>query len=377
MKNRSPWFLLCILLSLISCVKEPQPVKVTGITLNNSSITLTEGETAVLIATISPKDADNQTVLWSSSNGNVASVSNGAVTANAAGTATITAKSDDGGYTASCVVTVVSRTIEVTSISLSKTELSLVEGDTEILSATVKPDNATDKTVTWSSSASDVATVDNGKVTALKEGTATITAKAGEKSATCKVTVKKKVIPVESVTLDKSDISLVEGDTETLTATVKPDNATDKTVTWTSSAPDIASVNNGKVTALKEGTATITAKAGDKTATCKVTVVKKVIHVESITLNKTQITLKTNATEVLIATVNPDNATDKGVTWKSNNTTVATVDQSGKVTAIKEGTAIITVTTKDGSKKATCEVTVLSPGNTEPINDSGEEHGWD
>ena len=109
-------------------------------------------------------------------------------------------------------------------------------------------------------------------MTAVAEGTATITAKAGEKTATCTVTVKKKVISVTSITLSKTALTLTEGDTETLTATVKPDNATDKSVTWSSSNPSVATVDNGKVTAVAEGTATITAKAGEKTATCTVRV---------------------------------------------------------------------------------------------------------
>ena len=170
-------------------------------------------------------------------------------------------------------MTVSKNVIAVTEVTLNKTELTLKEGESETLTATVKPDNATDKTVTWSTSDASIATVDaNGKVTAVKEGTATITAKAGDKSATCKVTVSKNVIAVTEVTLNKTELTLKEGESETLTATVKPDNATDKTVTWSTSDASIATVENGKVTAIKEGTATITAKVGDKSATCKVTV---------------------------------------------------------------------------------------------------------
>ena len=182
----------CILLSvlLVSCHSEPQPIKVTGITLNSSSLSLIEGETADLTATISPKDADNKTVIWSSSNGSVAGVSNGKVTALSPGSTTITAKSDDGGFTATCVVSVAPRVIAVTSITLSKTELTLVEGESETITATVQPDNATNKTVTWSSSDVTIAVVEGGKITAVKEGTTTISAKAGEQSSTCKVIVK-------------------------------------------------------------------------------------------------------------------------------------------------------------------------------------------
>ena len=163
--------------------------------------------------------------------------------------------------------------VSVSSVSLNKTTLTLTEGESETLTATVKPDNATDKTVAWSSSDASVAKVENGKVTAVKAGTATITAKAGDKSATCTVTVNKKVVAVTSVTLNKTELTLTEGEAETLTATVKPDDATDKTVTWSTSDASVAKVENGKVTAIKEGKASITAKAGEKSATCVITVI--------------------------------------------------------------------------------------------------------
>ena len=166
--------------------------------------------------------------------------------------------------------------VAVSGVSLNKTSVTLTEGESEMLTATVKPDNATDMTVTWTSSDASIAKVENGKVTAVKAGSATITAKAGDKTATCTVTVNKKVVAVTSVALNKTELTLTEGDSETLTATVKPDDATDKTVTWTTSDASIATVDaNGKVTAVKAGLATITAKAGDKSATCKVTVKQK------------------------------------------------------------------------------------------------------
>ena len=166
--------------------------------------------------------------------------------------------------------------IPVSGITLDKTELVLIVGDAAVqLKATVAPDNATDKTVTWSIDKTSVATVDaTGKVTAVAEGEATITAKAGDKTATCKVTVKANVVAVTSVKLDKTELALTVGDAAVqLKATVAPDNATDKTVTWSIDKTSVATVDaTGKVTAVAEGTATITAKAGDKTATCKVTV---------------------------------------------------------------------------------------------------------
>ena len=281
---------------------------------------------------------------------------NGKVTAVAEGTATITAKAGD--KTATCSVTVKKNVIAVESVTLDITSTILNTGETLTLTATVKPDNATNKTVTWSSNNSSVATVDaNGKVTAVAQGTAIVTAKAGDKTATCTVIVMKTDIPVESITLDKNYLELTEGGTVTITATVKPDNATNKTVTWSSNNPLIASVDqNGTVTGQAEGTTTITAKAGGKTATCTVTVKKGVVAVESITLDITSAILNTGETLTLIATVKPDNATNKTVTWSSNNTSIATVDQNGKITAMGGGTA--TITAKAGDKSATCAVTV-------------------
>ena len=341
MKKRSVWFLsgICLLL-LAACEKEPQAVKVTGISVNPTSLSLVEGETGSLTATVSPSDADDKTVIWDSSDKSVASVENGKVTALKAGAANITVKSVDGGFTASCSVSVSAKTVDVASISLSKEELTLKEGDSETITATVKPDDATDKTVTWTSSDPSVATVDGGKIEAVKEGTATVTAKAGDKTATCKVTVDKKVIAVESVELDKTEVELTEGDSVTLTATVKPDDATDKTVTWTSSDPAVATVDGGKIEAVKEGSATITAKSGEKSATCQVTVKKKVIAVESVELDKTEVELNEGDSVTLTATVKPDDATDKTVTWTSSDPSVATVDK-GKIEAVKEGTATI------------------------------------
>ena len=240
---------------------------------------------------------------------------------------------------------------EVTSVTLDKTTASLKAGETVTLTATVNPSNATDKTVTWSSSDQTIATVSNGVVIAKKVGTATITAKAGGRTATCQVTVV--ATEVTSVTLDKTTASLKAGETVTLTATVNPSNATDKTVTWSSSDQTIATVSNGVVTAKKVGTATITAKAGSKTATCQVTVVAT--EVTSVTLDKTTASLKAGETVTLTATVNPSDATDKTVTWSSSDQTIATVS-NGVVTAKKVGTA--TITAKAGSKTATCQISV-------------------
>ncbi|MBO4635021.1 MAG: Ig-like domain-containing protein [Bacteroidales bacterium] len=335
-------------------------IAVTSVTLDQTSLTLEEEQTATLAATVKPDDATDKTVTWSSSDATVAKVDEaGKVTAVKEGTATITAKA--GEKSATCEVTVKKKVIEVESVTLDKAELTLVKGSSETLTATVAPENATDKTVTWSTSDAEVATVDEtGKVTAVEGGTALITVKAGEQADTCKVTV---TVPVENIALDQTSLTLEEEKTATLTATVTPENATDKTVTWSTSDAVVATVDEtGKVTAVKEGTATITAKAGEKSATCEVTVKKKFIAVESVTLNKAEITLVKGSSETLSATVAPENATDKTVSWSTSDAAIATVDETGKVTAVEGGTA--TITAKAGEKTATCKVTVTVPVET-------------
>ena len=190
-------YLIVVLTVLFSfsCQKEiPQPVAVQAVYLNATSMELTEGESATLVATISPNDAENKTVIWSSSNMSIASVLNGKVTALKAGNATIEVKTDDGGKTATCEVTVNAKVYPVTGVTLDKTSVEMTEGDELTLTATVNPDNATNKNVTWSSSDNSIASVSNGKVTALKPGKATIEVKTddGGKTATCEVTVSKR-----------------------------------------------------------------------------------------------------------------------------------------------------------------------------------------
>ena len=351
-------------------------IAVESITLNKTELSLVEGNTETLIATVTPDDATDKTVTWTSSNTSVALVKDGVVTAVKEGEATITAKAGD--KSATCKVVVSKKIIAVESVVLNKTELTLSESESEILSATILPEDATDKSVSWESSDKTVATVDgDGRVTAIKKGEALITAKVGEKSASCKVTVQSKVIAVESIELNQSELSLYEGDTATLTATVKPDNATDKTVTWTSSNSSIVMVDSdGLVKAISKGSATITASAGGVSAMCSVTVRDVTVAVTGVSLDVTMFNLEIGKTATLIATVRPSNATNKDVTWSSSDTSIASVSSSGVVTGKAEGTATITVKTKDGAKTATCWVTVVSPRNTETIDD-GNEYTWD
>ena len=341
-------------------------VSVAGVSLDKTEIVLVEGSSEKLTATVEPTNATNKNVTWSSDHEAIATVDqNGTVTARRGGQATITVTTADGSKTATCTVRVRIQIGEpVQSVGLNKTELALEVGKTGTLEAKVEPSDATNKNVTWSSSNSEVATVDNGVVTAVSAGEAiiTVTTEDGGKTATCKVTVNApQTVPVTGVTLDKAELTLEKGSTGTLKATVEPQNATNNTVTWSSSNPEVATVDNGVVTAVSAGEAiiTVTTEDGAKTATCKVTVnAPQTVPVTGVTLDKTSLDLKTGDNTTLTATVNPESATNKDVTWISDKPEIAAV-KGGTVTAKAAGTAIIAVTTIDGGKIATCTVTVI------------------
>ena len=346
-------------------------IKVTQIQLSQTRASLNEGKELQLTATVLPANATNQSLTWSSSVEGVATVDpTGKVTAIKAGTTVITATAkDDSGISASCTVQVTVPTVKVTGITLNKTTASVVKGKTVALTATVTPDTATDKTIKWTTSNKNVATVStDGVVTAVAAGTATITATAADDSgvkATCKITVTNPVVKVTKVTLNKTTASVVKGKTLTLTATVTPTNATNKKVTWKSSNTKIATVDsNGKVTAKAAGTATITCTAADgsgKSAACKITVKNPPVKVTKLKINKTSVDLLKGKTVQLKVTVTPSNATNKAVTWTSSNKKIATVTSNGLVKAVRTGTVTITAKAKDGSgKKVTCKINVYA-----------------
>ena len=340
-------------------------IPITEVYLDKSSATLTEGDSTTLVATVLPENTtDGKSIKWSSSNVAVATVDlMGKVTAKSAGTAIITATSENG-KTASCTVTVEKKLIPITEVSLSESAVGIIEGNTHKLTATVLPENTTDsKSVSWSSNNEAVATVsEDGTITAKSAGTAVITATSTNgKTAGCTVTVSKKEIPIVDVALNRTSATITEGDILNLTATVLPENTTEsKNIGWSSSNNDIATVDStGKVTAKQAGTVVITATSSNgKTASCTITVEKKEIPITEVVLNKTSAAVDEGETIKLIATVYPENTTNgKSIKWNSNNNTVVTVDLMGNVTAKKAGTAIITATSENGVS-ASCTITV-------------------
>ncbi len=248
-------------------------ISVESISLNKSSLSIIEGETSQLSATVMPANATEKTVTWTSSNTSVATVSSaGVVTAVSAGTATITAWASDGSHSATCTVTVSQR---VTDITISPDNATIYTGEQVALRAIVSPSSATNPGVSWSSSDSSIAFVSSdGTVLGVMAGTATITAQANDGSGitgTCVVTVKQHVT---GVSID-SQSQVVMGGTRQLYVTISPSNASDRSVTWSSSNTSVAVVDaNGVVSGIVNGTAIITATSvdGDFMASCELTV---------------------------------------------------------------------------------------------------------
>ncbi len=245
--------------------------------------------------------------------------------------------------------------IPVSSVTLDQTSMVLLPGASGTLTATVAPENATNQILSWASSNTKVAVVQDGKVTAKAVGNAVVVVMAANgKAAVCYVTVvEKEIIPATGVTLNQTSASLDLGKSMTLTATVAPANATDQAITWESSDDGVASVKDGKVTGYSVGTAIITASTENgKTATCKVTVK---ISATKLKLNQTKVTLGVNEKFTLKATVTPKNATNK-VSWSVDKKSVASISSKGVITAKKAGKAVITA--KIDKQTVKCTVTV-------------------
>ena len=323
-------------------------VPVTGISLNKNETTIARGATEQLTATVVP-EGTGSTVAWSSDNEEVATVDqNGLVTAVGKGTANITATA--GGQSASCKVTV---NAPLQGIQITGEQSTIKKGQTTQLSVIYEPEDTTDDaTVTWSSDNEDVATVDQtGLVKAVADGTANIKAKVGTLEATYAITVQE--VKLNSIAI-KDATTIHRGGTETLEVTYDPENTTDdKTVVWESSDPTVANVDgSGTVTAVGIGSAKITAKVGNHTDVCVVTVDAPL---ESIDVQDA-LELVKNQTAVINYELVPSDTTDKApVTFTSSDPTVATVDENGKVTALKAGTTVITL---KGANDVTAEVTV-------------------
>jgi uncharacterized protein YjdB len=328
-----------------------RPTAVQEVVLDRTSLDMLVGDKDQLKATVLPEDADDVKVTWKSLNTNVVSVdASGNVEALAEGKATVVAEA--GGKIAQCMISVGLPVVNVESVKITKYPETMVIGDLFTFEAVVTPDDATDKSVVWSSANKEVISISvDGKAEAVNEGTVEVSVKTndGDKTDKVVVIVKAPVVPVEKVTIDNKKegeaVTLNKGESYTLEATVAPSNATDKTIEWTVSDSKVLSVDqSGKVTALAAGTAkvTVTTKDGGKTDECSFVVVVPVEKVEITAVPQDNKMIEGDEFR-FVAAVTPADATDKTLAWTSSQTSVLTIDQDGKAVAIKARKATVTV----------------------------------
>ena len=328
------------------------------IEFTNHDVVINKGERKTLSIAITPLDADDKRINWTSENENIVSIDDcGIITAINSGQAYVYATSTATGVKDSCLVTVRKN---VESVEFEEKEIVISDiGYTKQLIVTIVPDDATEKSVTWNSSNEQVCTVSaNGLVTAVGAGSSviTVTTVDGGHTATCLVKV---LQHVSSLALSKHSLSLKVGEQEQLRAIIMPDNADDKNTIWSSSDNHVATIDdNGNITALKSGEAWIKAVSLDNSEakdSCKVKVVQPVTGI-SLSQENYQLT-NIGENVQLEATVSPADATNKEVKWTSSNEAVCAVS-NGKVIATGFGTAVVLAITVDGGFMASCTVIV-------------------
>ena len=360
-------------------------VPATGVTLDKTELSLTEGASASLTAAVTPADTTDK-LAWTSSNEDVATVKDGTVTAVKAGTAIITAAC--GAAADTCTVTVTAAPAGPLSVKVGAAAYPVkpVDGQAGKYHAAVPYGSDVTVTIDADASAFFMITDAKGNYTDFYSNPFTATAAQLDKLLISKdipftpansaskvaylsimdamagttyelyIELTREAVPATGVTLSETALSLRPTEKATLTAAVAPENTTD-TLVWTSSNDAVATVKDGVVTAKSEGTATITAACGSAKAECAVTVLSP-IPATGVTLDKTALKLYEGDAAKLTATVEPENTTDKTIVWTSSDKTIATV-KDGTVTAVKAGTA--TITAACGEAKATCAVTVKAP----------------
>ena len=359
-------------------------VPATGVTLDKTELSLTEGKSATLTAAVTPADTTDK-LAWTSSNEDVATVKDGTVTAVKAGTAIITAAC--GSAKAECTVTVTAAPASPLSVKVGTAAYPVKPVDGQAgkyhaavpygSNATIEVKDAAFLMVTNSKGGylndegSNPFTLTAAQLdklliskdipftpanSASKVAYLSIMDFTANASYELYIELTRKAVPATGVTLSETALSLHPTEKATLTAAVAPENTTD-TLVWTSSNDAVATVKDGVVTAKSEGTATITAACGSAKAECVVTVLPP-IPATGVTLDKTALKLYEGDAAKLTAMVKPEDTTDKTIVWTSSDKTIATV-KDGAVTAVKAGTA--TITAACGEAKATCAVTVKAP----------------
>jgi uncharacterized protein YjdB/peptidoglycan/xylan/chitin deacetylase (PgdA/CDA1 family)/lysophospholipase L1-like esterase len=355
-----------------STIKQSVTIAIANILPSSIAITptgaqsVTAGSSLSLTATIAPTNAFNKTVTWTSSDANIASVDGtGKVTGIKAGSVTITATSNAVSSVIATTSVLVSN-ILVSGIVVIPTSKTLLIGQTTQITASVSPSNATLKTYTWASSNASIVSVDaNGNINAIALGSATISATANDASGisgTCIITVN----PILPISIAANDIAMPVTETagKTISYSFTPTTTTDKSVTFVSANPSIATVDaNGLVLPISAGTTTVTITSSTLSSITKIvtiTITSTIIDITGVTVDIPTLTLSLGKTQTITPTVTPANASGTTITWSSSDATIASVDANGIITAVKPGNATITVTVTAGSftKTATTVVTV-------------------
>lgn len=338
---------------------------VLGVSLSPSTLDLTKGSSYSMVVKFTPSKPDNMNLTWISSDEKVVKVDKfGNITAVGGGQAVVYVITEDGVKVASSTISV---RVPVTGIKLevNSVNASLSTGSYQLTYTITPNDEGVNKAVTWTSSATDVATVSqNGLVKFLKPGRATIIVKTvdtgvnGNLIDTCEFYINN---PVKEVDLDYTSLTLKIDEQFRLTANITPDDASNKKILWSSSDTSVCKVDeNGMITAVGSGSATILAKSEDSGATdmCNVTVYQPVT---GLVISNDTMTVRKGREFWLNATALPENAMNKGISWASNDETIAKVDQNGKVITLEAGSCIITATSQDSGVTARCMLTVLQP----------------
>jgi uncharacterized protein YjdB len=356
-------------LPITQCLEMVYP-RVSGIKINPSSANIIVDSTKQLSVVFTPLNAVNKNITWSSVNNSVAAVdTNGLVSAFSIGQTAIVVTTEDGNYKDTCFVNVTAAPVHVTGIDVTPATAEVIIGNTQQLNATIAPVDATNQNFSWQSANDEIATVNsNGLVTAVSVGTVAIfaTTEDGNKADTCIITVLP--ISVTGISILPESIQLNSGNSQQLTATITPTDAANKNIFWSSVDESVAIVSStGLVTAVSDGNTTIigTTEDGGFIDSCVVTVV---IPVSSVSVTPEEINIAIDATQQLTATILPIDATNKNISWSSDNSAIASVDQNGLVTGVSIGSTVVSVTTEDGDKTDDCVVNVATSAVNELTN---------
>ena len=359
----------------------PAVTPVARLIVSPSVKTLKVNEAVRLRVRVIPSNATEKGYTWRSDNPAVAEVSEtGEVVARSVGTCQLIAHTSEAGSSVEgvCHLTVIAAetpVVKVSAITLAASQPSLTVGERVLFSAMVLPTTATEKGVTWHSSNETVAEVSpSGEVTGKGVGTCRIIAHTTEQGSSiegvCQISVRPRRVPVERLVVTPQATTLSVAEKLTLKAMVLPRSATEKGVTWHSSDETVATVDaTGNVTAKALGTCQLIAQSNEAGSAvegvCHLTVSASVVKVSTITLVAPHSSLEVDERMTLTATIVPDNASEKGVTWHTSDEAVASIDATGEVTGKAAGTCTLTATTKEvgSAVKGTWELTVVAKGN--------------